>query len=231
MKNSEYNKIFFDSAFSEARMKPYFDRYPGNEKKAAQHYEQNIRLAESLEPSLSIFEVTLRNAVIRELVKMTGRQDWYEFLKSDPALKDLYKYVTTAGNHIKRRGETVTIDKINGELTLGFWVSLFNAEYEMVLWKYLRKAFPNMPKAIRQRKNVSAPLNTLCALRNRVFHNENISWSLVKLEELHSLLIQVIDWMNPRVTIWMKCVDRFHRVIFKVKCQWYGYFRMFLSGK
>ena len=39
------------------------------------------------------------------------------------------------------------------------------------------------------------------------------------------------DWMNPKVTIWMKCVDRFHRVIFKVKCQWYGYFRMFLSGK
>ena len=64
MKNSEYNKIFFDSAFSEARMKPYFDRYPGN---------------------------------------------------------------------------------------------------------------------------------------------ENISWSLVKLEELYSLLIQVIDWMNPKVTIWMKC--------------------------
>ena len=148
-----------------------------------------------------------------------------------PGLKDLYKYVTTANNHIKRRGETVTIDKINGELTLGFWVSLFNAEYEKVLWKDLRKVFPNMPKSIRQRKNVSAPLNTLCALRNRVFHNENISWSLVKLEELHSLLIQVIDWMNPKVTIWMKCVDRFNKVIRKVRYQWYGCSRMFLSGK
>lgn len=231
MKKLEYNKIFFDSAFSEARMNPYFDRYPGNEKKAIRHYEQNIRLAESLEPSLSIFEVTLRNAVIRELVRMTGRPDWYGFLKTDPVLKDLYKYVTTANNLIKRRGETVTIDKINGELTLGFWVSLFNAEYEKVLWKDLRKVFPNMPKSIRQRKNVSAPLNTLCALRNRVFHNENISWSLVKLEELHSLLIQVIDWMNPKVTIWMKCVDRFNKVIRKVRYQWYGCSRMFLSGK
>jgi len=52
MKKFEFNKIFFDSAFSEARMKPYYDKYPGNEKKAIQHYEQNIRLAESLEPSL-----------------------------------------------------------------------------------------------------------------------------------------------------------------------------------
>jgi len=161
---------------------------------------------------------------------MTGRPDWYEFFKTEPALKNLYKYVTTANNHIKRRGETVTIDKINGELTLGFWVSLFNAEYEMVLWKDLRKAFPNMPKAIRQRKNVSAPLNTLCALRNRVFHNENISWSLVKLEELHSLLVQVIDWMNPKVTIWMRCVDRFSSVVRKVKYQWYGFFRIFVFG-
>ena len=162
---------------------------------------------------------------------MTGRLDWYEFFKEEPVLKDLYKYVTTASNHIQRRGESVTIDKINGELTLGFWVSLFNAEYEKVLWKELRKAFPNMPKTIRQRRNVSAPLNTLCALRNRVFHNENICWSLVKLEELHSLLLQVIEWMNPKVTIWMKCVDRFNSVIHRVKCQWYGYFRILLNGR
>ena len=69
------------------------------------HYEQNIRLAESLEPSLSIFEVTLRNAIIRELERMTGRKDWYdEDFKTNPELKSLYKYVTTAVNHIKARG-------------------------------------------------------------------------------------------------------------------------------
>lgn len=216
----KYTKLFFDSAFSEARMSPYFDKYPGNEKNAIRHYEQNIRLAESLEPSLSIFEVTLRNAIIRELIKMTGRLDWFEFFKSDPVLKGLYKYVTTASNHIKRRKEIVTIDKINGELTLGFWVSLFNSEYEKILWKDLRKVFPYMPKVIRQRRNVSAPLNTLCALRNRVFHNENISWNLLKLEALHNALIQTIGWIDPRVAIWMRCVDRFNKVICKVKRQW-----------
>ena len=31
MKNSRYNKIFFEKAFSVARMKPYFNRYPGDE--------------------------------------------------------------------------------------------------------------------------------------------------------------------------------------------------------
>ena len=222
MKNLNYSKIFFEKSFSEARMRPYFDRYPNNEKKAMRHYEQNIRLAESLEPSLSIFEVTLRNAIIRELERMTGRKDWYEDFKTNPELKSLYKYVTTAVNHIKARGEAITSDKINGELTMGFWVSLFNAEYEMTLWKDLRRAFPNMPKNLRQRKNISAPLNALRSLRNRVFHNENISWSMVKLEELHNTILDVINWMSPDVREWMKCVDRFSNVSFRVKREWYG---------
>lgn len=229
MKLPEFNKIFFYNAFSEARMKPYFDRYPKNEKKAILSYEQNIRLAESLEPSLSIFEVTLRNAIIRELVKMTGKDDWYEFFKSEPKLKELYKYINIAINHIKRRGETITIDKINGELTLGFWVSLFNAEYEKILWKNLRMVFHNMPKKMRQRKNISAPLNTIRSLRNRVFHNENISWNLVKFEERHTLLIKVIEWMNPKVKIWMKCIDRFNFVILKIKCNRYGWYKVLIK--
>ena len=58
-------------------MRPYFDRYPNNAKKAIRHYEQNIRLAESLGPSLSVFEVALRNALIRELETMTGSKAWY----------------------------------------------------------------------------------------------------------------------------------------------------------
>lgn len=207
-------------------MKPYFERYPGEESKAIRHYEQNIRLAESLEPSLSVFEVTLRNAVIRQLERKTGRKDWYEEFKSDPVIKDLYKYVTTAANHIKARGETVSPDKINGELTMGFWVSLFNAEYEMSLWKDLRLAFPNIPKSQRQRKSISAPLNTLRSLRNRVFHNENISWSMTRLEELHGTILRVIGWMSPNVARWMTSVDRFRKVSFKVKCQWYGWLRV-----
>lgn len=219
----KFDKIFFENSFSHARMKPYFDRYPGEESKAIRHYEQNIRLAESLAPSLSVFEVTLRNAVIRQLERKTGRKDWYEEFKSYPVTKDLYKYVTTAANHIKARGETVSPDKINGELTMGFWVSLSNAEYEMSLWKYLRLAFPNMPKSQRQRKIISAPLNTLRSLRNRVFHNENISWSMARLEELHNTALQVIHWMNPDVALWLTSVDRFRKVSFIAKCQLYGW--------
>ena len=34
--------------------------------------------------------------------------------------------------------------KVIAEITLGFWVRLFNAEFERILWKDLRRAFPFM---------------------------------------------------------------------------------------
>ena len=231
MKNSRYNKIFFEKAFSYARMKPYFDRYPGDEAKAVRHYEQNILLAESLEPSLSVFEVTLRNAVIRELERMTSRKDWYKIFKANPVLNPLYKYITIADGQIKRRGEVVTPEKINGELTLGFWVSLFNADYELTLWKDLRRAFPNLPKVQRQRKNVSAPLNTIRALRNRVFHNEAISWNITRLTDLHNSIVEVTGWMNEDIPEWLEKIDRFENVSLKVKKEWYGWWKFIFKHK
>ena len=71
-----------------------------------------------------------------------------------------FYYITQASKQIIGRHESITPSKIVAELTLGFWVSLLNSEYERLLWKDLRRAFPFMPKKERNRKNVSAPLNT-----------------------------------------------------------------------
>ncbi len=228
MKSSGFNKAFFEKVFSQARMRPYFDRHPGKEKRAIRHYEQNIRLAESLVPSISVFEVTLRNSVIRELERMTGSKEWYLYFQTHPVLKSLYAYVNTACRHIANRGEVVTADKINGELTMGFWVSLFNAEYELYLWKDLRRAFPNLPKSKRQRKTVSAPLNTIQSLRNRVFHHEAISWNLAKLSSLHDLIVDVISWMSPSLPEWLPRIDRYGKTVLSVKRQWYGWWKYIL---
>ena len=223
MKKNIFDKTFFDNSFSSARMRPYFNRYPGNEKKAFRHYRQNIQLAEALLPSLSIYEVALRNSIIRELERMTGRKDWYTYFSTIPALKALDSHVDIARQHIIKRGEVITPDKINGELTMGFWVLLFNARYECYLWKDLRKAFPYMPKSKRQRKYVSAPLNEIRNLRNRVFHNESISWSLARLEALHSSILDVCSCINPAIPFWIKTVERFDKVVLSVKRSWYGW--------
>ena len=226
MNKTAYDKTFFEIMFSSVRMRPYFDRYSGDEKKALRHYRQNIQLAEALLPSLSIYEVALRNSLIRELERMTGRKDWYTCFSTVPAMKALDIQVDAAKQHIVKRRELVTSDKINGELTMGFWVLLFNAKYERYLWKDLRKAFPYMPKSKRQRKYVSAPLNDIRTLRNRVFHNESISWSLTRLEDLHGSILEVCSWINPRLPLWIKTVERFSKVVLSIKRSWYGWWKV-----
>lgn len=198
-------------------MERYFLLYPDNEGKAILHYQCNLELSEAMYVSLSVLEVTLRNAICKELRNKFGREDWYASFPQTPGLPGINKYITEATRHIAHRKEPITPSKIIAELTLGFWVSLFNCEYEQVLWKELRRAFPNMPKIRRQRKNISAPLNRFRSLRNRVFHNESICWNLDRISNLHGEIVEVLGWINKDAPEWLAITDRFNIVINKIK--------------
>lgn len=207
-----YNKAFFNKVFSDKRMEKYFSLYPDNEKKAITHYRCNLQLSEAMYVSLSVLEVTLRNALCRELKQMTRREDWYTVFPNTPGLSNLNRYITQAAKQISGRHEQITPSKLTAELTLGFWVSLLNSEYERILWKDLRRAFPFMSKTKRQRKYISAPLNRIRAFRNRVFHNESICWNINRVNEIHSEMIEVLGWMNQDVPEWLSNYDRFQYV-------------------
>lgn len=177
------------------------------------HYRCNLQLAEAFYVSLFVFEVTLRNALCCELETMTGRKAF----PTTPGLTKLNRYISQANKQIVGRHENITPSKVVAELTLGFWVSLLNSEYERLLWKDLRRAFPFMPKQERKRKNVSAPLNTFRTFRNRVFHNESICWNLCRVEEIHNELITVMGWMNKDVPGWLQQTDRFDAVCVQIR--------------
>jgi len=205
------DKETFEKAFSEKRMEKYFKRYVDTDK-ALMHYQCNIELAEAFYPCISVFEVLLRNSISRELTKLFGREDWYVQFASTPGLTDLNKYITQANKQIANRKEYSSSSKIIAELTLGFWVSLFNVEYERILWKDLRKVFLNMPKKERQRKKVAPPLNRFRTFRNRIFHHEPISWNLGRVKQIHTEILTVMTWMNADITVWLTTFDRFECV-------------------
>ena len=209
-------------AFSSQRLEKYINLYNGDVTKVAAHYKANIALSESLYTSLSVFEVTLRNALSEELERMMGRKDWYPVFPSNPALKSLTSEVTVAIRHISQRGEMVSPDKIIAELTFGFWVTLLNSEYELTLWKSLRLAFPHMPKKDRKRKNVSSPCNALRKLRNRVFHHESICWDLDYITDIHNRLVMVLGWINTDMPSWLDEVDHFCKVVDEIRNSSYG---------
>lgn len=131
----EYTKNFFEKVFSADRLKKYFSLYPGDEVKAIKHYQCNIMLSEAMYPCLSVFEVELRNSVVRELVAFAKREDWYVVFSTTPGLMELNKYISTAKKQIAARGEDIATAKITAELTWGFWTSLFNRNYERILGK------------------------------------------------------------------------------------------------
>ena len=200
------------AAFSAQRLSKYIAYNNGDAEQVVKHYKSNLRLAESLYVSLSVFEVTLRNALSRELRIFAGTEEWFELFYITPELQPLISDIDKAKQQIHHRGEIVSTDKIISELTFGFWVTLLNSQYERVLWKSLRKAFPYMPKQIRKRKNVSAPCNSLRRLRNRIFHHEGICWDLKYVTSLHEELITVLGWMSVEMPQWLATIDNFNNV-------------------
>ena len=211
------NRIYLEKVFSTDRMNKYFSANPANDAKCMIHYQCNIQLSEAFYPILSILEVALRNSINRELVAKFGVADWYNHFSTTAGLGKLIKEITIAQNQITKRKELITPSKIVAELTLGFWVRLFNAEFERILWKDLRRAFPYLLKVHRQRKNVSAPLNNFRNLRNRIFHNEPIGWNLGHLQKLHDEILTIMGWVNKDLPSWAGPVDRFNTVLADVQ--------------
>ena len=141
----------------------------------------------------------------------------YNHFSTTPGLGNLIVEITEAQHKITRRNELISPPKIVSELTLGFWVRLFNREYERILWKDLRKAFPFLPKQQRQRRNVSAPLNNFRVFRNRVFHNEPILWNFTKLQEIHTEIQTLMGWINKDLSVWLQPFDRIDAVLNDVR--------------
>lgn len=212
------DRYYYQKVFSNERMEKYFSKYLGNEEKAIRHYHINIEISEGFYSSLSMFEVALRNSLNRELTKKYD-DEWYLRFQTIPGLENLIYNIKLAKRHIDNRKEEVTPNKLVAELTLGFWVRLFNVEYEHILWKSLRKAFPYLEKMDRQRKNVSAPINKIRDFRNRVFHHEPISWNLDRVHEMHDTLLKVMGWLNSDLPGVAKKNDRIPRILHRSRIE------------
>ncbi|WP_345830880.1 hypothetical protein AAGR08_23385 (plasmid) [Pantoea sp. BRR-3P] len=202
----EWNEL--EKHFSAARLGRYLAARGGDEARAAQDYAFNLRLAEAMMPLLNTLEIALRNGVHSRLTARYKRTDWWAEWKEDPLFRWQNKEIANAINKLDRRHEAPTADKVIAELTFGFWSSLFNTQFQDVLWKDLRLVFTRCPKALRQRHNISAALNQIRDLRNRIFHHEPLLWLRPPLPEHHAAGVKVISWIAPELAQWLAGLDR-----------------------
>jgi len=177
-------------------------------------YLWNVSLSEALYPTLHILEVALRNEVYQS-VSRTFHPHWLYQVSPvilQPEEQDFVDSIIQ--QRFQRPGKRLVDEsQLIAELTLGFWVRLFNARYEM-LWRKLLKdktTFPALPRHLRKRKTLSTRLNRIRDLRNRIFHHEPI-WHWMDLGQKHGELLEAIYWINPSLRLSVDIIDNFPKV-------------------
>lgn len=204
----EMNWIDLERHFSPARLGRYLVSCGGDEGRAEYAYVSNLRVAEAMIPMLSVLEISLKNGIHRRLTMMYKRSDWWGAWTGQTMFLWQLREVEHAVAKLTRRRESTTPDKIIAELSFGFWSSLFNVQFQDVLWKELRLVFPRCPKLQRKRHTISVALNQIRDLRNRVFHHEQLLWLTPPLNELHGKGVEVIGWLDPQLPGWLAPHDR-----------------------
>ncbi|ENM3921757.1 Abi family protein [Vibrio cholerae] len=194
--------------FSPARLGRYRAARAGNTAEAALDYTYNLQLSEAMMPMLNVLEIALRNGIHVRLSSLYGRKDWWEVWVADTNFNWQNKEISNAKAKLNRRHEPQTPDKIIAELTFGFWSSLFNTQFQHILWKDLRLVFTRCPKHQRKRHNISSALNQIRDLRNRVFHHEPLLWLTPTLIQQHAVGVMVINWLEPDLALWLNAHDR-----------------------
>ncbi len=189
-----------EETISPDRLTSYLVETKGDKPQAFQLYAWNAATSAALYVPLQGLEVTLRNALHRQLTHRFGAQ-WYDQRTVRAIL---------APRSVARLEETktairqpVTPSRLVAELSFGFWISLLGPgpkkRYEFQLWRSaLRKAFPTPERLLR---HVHEPLDYLRTLRNRIAHHEPIFGR--HLQKDYERIIELIDWISPEKAVWV----------------------------
>lgn len=184
------------NTLSKQRLSSYQKDGDSNLDASINRYKWNIKLSQSLYPSLSLVEVSLRNHLDMGLTEKFGN-DWinHSFLGYYHA--DQIK--ETKANLLKNQ-KVVNKENIIASLTFGFWTSLFYKNYRNIYadGKILKIAFPKIQNYYRDREKLNKLCECIKSLRNRVFHHEpiyNIRDLVQKVYDIENLL----SWMNEDI--------------------------------
>jgi len=211
MADFSYNNAILDelkAALSIERLSTYEKLSSGDREKAIGLYLWNIALSEALYGPIQTLEVVVRNSLHNCLATTFGT-NWYESITYCLA-GHLKEKITDAKRSLSNQNKPPSPSRIIAELSFGFWIGILTRRYETVLWRpYLSKAFHNAPTSFT-RIHAHDALDQIRKLRNRIAHHEPI---LAKsLDKQHELILNIIAWISPGASVWIKHYSRFDEV-------------------
>lgn len=172
-------------------------------------YLWNMALCEALYPTLQALEVALRNILHAEISRIYG-PTWYDNL-AVVVLPQGRRSVAEVKAALTQEKKPHDPGRVVAGLTFGFWTSLCNVAYERHLWQRLWRSptlFPRLPRKHRTRAHVSARMNRVRRLRNRVFHHEPV-WHWKDLGRQHADVLEALEWISPVLREVITPLDRF----------------------
>jgi len=195
-------------AISVERLRSYLQACGDELGPALDLYRWNHDIAGTLLRPLCDLEVTLRNALLRQLEQVADPEPWWKLpvLLSDiKASRDLDR----AQQSLLRAGKAVTAGGMVAEVSFGFWVSLIGTRFDMSLWRRgLYRAFPHYRGP---RKALHWDLQRMLSLRNRIGHHEPIHHRHLAADRrtVHRLL----GYLSSDMQQWGQDGDRFPEML------------------
>lgn len=187
-------------ALSPPRLRRYVGFATGDVQKGIRLYRWNCWLSQSLIWPLHMVEIATRNSVSSALASKYGARWFFEpRFRSvlDARLRDRLDEAYDR-QRIQRRTSTPQIDQIIADLTLGVWTALLARRYDVPFgWSTrIRNAFPSLP-AGKNRSDISARLDDLRDLRNRIAHHEPILQ--LNLQDKYQKMMDLLIWKSPNL--------------------------------
>ena len=214
MKNELRNKYF-----SRPRQNRYLIATLNDKKRAKRLYNANIRLAQSIHPILTQFEVVLRNSLNIQLSSYFIDNDWIinqknGFMKNPSLAHSRYfikNSIIKTERKLNRRGIPVTSGKIISDQTFGFWIALFLSHHYALIGGQPIQIFAHKPTS-EDRASIYSKLDDVRKFRNRVNHCEPLCFNDNKIDcseilEIRSKLYDLISWIEPELIPFFENID------------------------
>lgn len=216
------------------RLAPYLQASSGNQQKALALYLDNLRLAQSFYTPLSLLEVALRNSLHEVLERHFNSANWLlaeqkgfmidkrlinrDYRTGKISVNDkVLKMVLAASREFEEHWQypPPSGNVLIAELHFGFWTTLFGKTYYGILQKSPLRAFPKRPLGT-ERELLYNKLKEVRLFRNRVYHyeplcfqkNSNNILSFSQLHSAHTIIAELLGWLDPSLPEWLAETDR-----------------------
>lgn len=201
---------------SEVRLSAYKKKNSEEDNHCIAMHQWNVQIGEAMKPSLSYFELLLRNH-INAVFKHCYGDDWLLSVPVELCLSqtDRKKNRECERDFIKTKKRKPRHDDILSRMSLGFWTAFFHKKYDSFWFnkEHWRIVFPYLPRRFCKRKYIEPKIKQIKNLRNRIAHLEPV-WDLnPPINQIHYDCLEIIGYMSKDVLDLVKEIDRFNNVM------------------